>query len=73
MLYRLSRKDGRVGYDETIAMVVRAKNAKEARMVAAASATYEGASEWLSPDFSSCTKIHPEGDRQVVLLSFRAG
>jgi len=72
MLYLLERKT-KVMYDQTTAMVIRAKSYKDARAEAALQATDEGPSVWLDPHLSTCLKIATAGVRQCILGSFRAG
>jgi len=68
-LYLVKRKDD-CGYDECCAVVVRAQNAREARVLASACNGDEGKATWLRPKFSTCRQISQEGKAEVILYDF---
>lgn len=73
-LYLVERKDGdRIGYDETLAVVVNAATSREARDLAATQAGDEGADAWRSTARTRCTRLVPTANPRVILRSFNAG
>lgn len=68
-LYLLSRKDG-CDYDETRAILIRAKNSKQARYIAS---NTKGANTWLNPKKSNCRAIKIEEKVKIIIGDFNAG
>lgn len=58
-------------FDKVMAQVVRAKNEKEARLIAAESAgpekDFKAGNPWLTDEWSTCTEIDPNGMSEVLL------
>lgn len=71
-LWLLMRLD-EIGYDETSAVVVRAKNKSEARRMASTAARDEGPSVWMDSDLTSCEEISMEGGPGVILSQSKDG
>ena len=70
-IYLLTRTD-RPGWDENLGLVVRAKDEREARALAAEQANDEGADIWWNPK-TACTPVELDGPSDTILVSFRAG
>jgi len=67
-LYFLSRPD--CSYDELRQVVVRAKNEKEARVLASAYRGDEGEEVWLDERQSICEKLQVRGKSRVICVDF---
>lgn len=70
-LYILNRPEPECSYDELREVVVRAKNEKEARFLAATRRGDEGESAWLDEKQSTCEKLQARGKSQVICVDFR--
>lgn len=76
-IYLLTRK-GDIAYDETAALVVRARSSVKARKLAAAAHGDEGAITWTCSGRSNCRKLGEatpgaRADEAVILRDFKAG
>jgi hypothetical protein len=60
-----------VDYDEIAGFVIRAKDAKEARILA--DKEDNDSFNFLNPLETSCEVINPEGESEIILRDFRAG
>lgn len=67
-LYILNRPD--CSYDELREVVVRAKDEKEARLLASAYKGDEGTEVWLDEKQSTCKKLQVRGKSGVVCVDF---
>jgi hypothetical protein len=67
-LYILNRPE--CSYDELREIVVRAKNEKEARFLAATRRGDEGESAWLDEKQSTCEKLQVRGKSVVICADF---
>jgi len=70
-LYILNRPEPECSYDELREVVVRAKNEKEARFLAATRRGDEGTEVWLDEKQSTCEKLQARGKSQVICVDFR--
>ncbi len=61
------------GWDELHGIVVRVHTAHQARQIAAREAGDEGATIWLRPHTSTCTRLHAEGRVGVIIKDLRYG
>lgn len=76
-IYMLKRK-GDIAYDETAAVIVRARSSAKARKLAATVRGDEGELAWTCPGRSSCRKLGEvtpgaRADEAVILRDFKAG
>ena len=72
-LWLLKRRHDIGYYDEAQGFVVRADSASAARTLASERAGDEGAGTWLSPKYSSCAALRPDGTKTIILREFNAG
>jgi hypothetical protein len=74
-LWILERIKGgpRIGNDECVAFVVRAKTEEDARALSSANATDKSEKIWLNDKQSSCEVLKEQGVAGVVLCDFNAG
>jgi hypothetical protein len=70
MIFLIERRedDERIGYDETLGVVVCADDEAEARQMAASECGDEGPNSWLDSTRSTCFRISG-ADKRVVLVS----
>ena len=71
-LWLVKRPDGRVGYDEFDAFVVRASTPDQAKAWAATKAADEGREAWLAADVI-VEAVLSKGKDGIILGSFNAG
>ena len=70
----LIEQSGRVGWDETIGFVIRAKSEIEAREIANKNSSgVEESITWSDPEHSSCVELKTAGEAGVILEAFKAG
>jgi len=60
-------KDWDNPYDKVFGVVVRAKNSKEARKLAAGNAGDEGEEVWIDTKKTACRRLDPEGPSTIVM------
>jgi hypothetical protein len=60
-------------YDKVRGFVVRAKDSSEARRLAGDQAGDEGASPWLSEEYSTCAELKKSGVAGVLVRDFVNG
>ena len=72
-LWKIERLSNDVGYDEFDSFIIRAENETEARVIAAENCADEGTTVWLDSRYSTCKEINKEGEKEVILSSFKAG
>ena len=61
------------GYDSLQGIVVRARNEKHAREIAASEAGGEGAKVWLNEKKTACDPVTAKGDPGVICRDFYEG
>ena len=73
-IYLLTRNEY-VGYDESIAFIVRANSAKEARKLVNDSPNLDMAEGCIWEDIkrTKCRQIKIEGETEIILRSFKNG
>ena len=72
-LFLLCRNPGPVIYDSNYAMVIRAKNEKEARKIANNYTTGMEGQIWGDIDKVACESIPVKGDPEVILVNSLKG
>lgn len=74
MLWILKRKDEfSPQYDANNGFVIRAASEDRARELASTKSSDEGPNTWINPTASTCERLCPDGDEEVILVDFNAG
>lgn len=72
MLWVLKRLSDRPQYDVNNGFVIRASSEDVARIMASKVRGDEGAETWTDPRLSTCDRLWPVGDDEIVMQDFNA-
>jgi len=73
MLWVLKRMSANPEYDVNNGFVIRAPSEDDARIMASGKRADEGAETWTDPAKSTCERLWPDGDDEIVMTDFNAG